>query len=88
MVDVYGTLITFRDCTFEGSGGSAIRMDNDQDFDIDGGGFGLLESGNGVVNSLISDFASTRHQPGFRHPLSIKKYGCGRYCTWNGRDFT
>jgi hypothetical protein len=61
MVDVYGTLITFRDCTFEGSGGSAIRMDNDQDFDSDGGGFGLLESGNGVVNSLTSDFASTCH---------------------------
>ena len=33
-------------------------MDNDQDFDSDGGDFGLLESGNGVVNSLISDFAS------------------------------
>ena len=73
MVDVYGSYITFRECVFEGSGGSAIRMADDRDFESDGRGFGLLESGNGVVNSLISDFASTcRH---YSEGLSLGGYG-------------
>uniref|UniRef100_A0A6S8YFR0 Right handed beta helix domain-containing protein n=1 Tax=Chaetoceros debilis TaxID=122233 RepID=A0A6S8YFR0_9STRA len=73
MVDVYGTYITFRDCTFEGAGGSAIRMGDDRDFDTDGYGFGLLESGNGIINSLVSDFASScRH---YSEGLSLGGYG-------------
>jgi len=61
-VDVYSQHVTFRDCIFEGTGGSSVRMGDDRDFFSDGKGFLLLESGNAVVDSLISDFSSTcRH---------------------------
>jgi hypothetical protein len=55
-VEVYGQDITFDNCKFNGSGGSSIRLSNDRDFGL------LLSSGNAVVNSILSNFASTcRH---------------------------
>jgi hypothetical protein len=61
-VEVWSHHVTFRDCVFEGAGGSSVRMADDRDFDTDGRGFLLLESGSAVVDSLLSDFASTcRH---------------------------
>lgn len=61
-IDSYAQNVSFRSCVFEGTGGSALRMTDTRDFDTDGKGFGLLESGNLVVDSLISDFATTcRH---------------------------
>jgi hypothetical protein len=54
-VEVYGQDVTFDNCKFNGSGGSSIRLSDDRDF-------GLLLSGNVVVNSILSNFASTcRH---------------------------
>ena len=54
-VEVYGQDITFDSCKFNGSGGSSIRLSDDLDF-------GLVVNGNAVVNSVISNFASTcRH---------------------------
>jgi hypothetical protein len=61
-VEVYGQDITFDNCKFNGSGGSSIRLSDDRDIDTDGPTFGLLLSGNGVANSILSNFASTcRH---------------------------
>ena len=54
-VEVYGQNITCDSCKFNGSGGSSFRLSDDLDF-------GLLVNGNAVVNSVISNFASTcRH---------------------------
>lgn len=61
-VKAYGQKLTFRDCIFEGTGGSGLQLSDDRDIDTDGKGFLLLESGIAVTDSLISDFASTcRH---------------------------
>lgn len=61
-VDVYGQRDTFRNCIFEGTGGSALQLSDERDYDTDGKGFLLLESENALVDSLVSDFASTcRH---------------------------
>jgi hypothetical protein len=61
-IDSYGQNLTFRNCIFEGLGGSALQLSDDRDIDTDGKNFALLESGNALVDSLVSDFASTcRH---------------------------
>jgi len=71
--DVWSHHVTFRSCIFEGSGGSALRSSDDRDSDTDGKGFALLESGNAVVDSLISDFANTcRH---YSEGLALGGYG-------------
>lgn len=65
-IEVYGENNTFRNCIFEGLGGSAISISDSRDFESDGKGFAFLDSGNSVVDSLISDFASTcRHYSKF-----------------------
>ena len=72
-VDTYGQRVTFRYCIFEGLGGSALRLSDGRDIDTDGEGFGLLESGNALVDSLVSDFASTcRH---YSEGVSLGGYG-------------
>jgi len=61
-IEAYGQRITIRNSIVEGSGGSSIQLSDDRDFESDGKGFLLLESGNAVVDTLLSDFASTcRH---------------------------
>lgn len=61
-IEVWGQNVSFRNCVIEGTGGSSIRMGDDRDIDTDGYDFALLLSGNSVVDSLLSDFASTcRH---------------------------
>ena len=59
---MYGQKVTFLNCVFEGTGGSSIQLSDDRDIDTDGKYFLLLESGNAIVDSLLSDFASScRH---------------------------
>jgi len=67
-MEVYGQRVTFRNCVFEGTGGSSVRLSDDRDdFDDfkdveDGTTFGLFPSGNAIADSLLSNFASTcRH---------------------------
>ena len=65
-IEVHGENNTFRNCIFEGLGGSAISLSDSRDFESNGKGFPFLDSGNAVVDSLISDFASTcRHYSKF-----------------------
>ena len=72
-IEVYGQSVTFRNCIFEGTGGSAIQLADDRDIDTSGKAFGLLESGNALVDSLVSDFASTcRH---YSEGIHIGGYG-------------
>ena len=61
-VDAYGQKLTFRNCVFEGTGGSGLQLSDNRDIDTDGKGFLLLESGSALTDSLVSHFASTcRH---------------------------
>jgi hypothetical protein len=70
---VYGQRVTFSNCIFEGSGGSSLRLEDDRDIDTDGPGYLLLESGNAVVDSLLSDFASScRH---YSEGVALGGYG-------------
>lgn len=61
-IDGYGNNQAYRNLIVEGSGASAIQLSDDRDKDSDGAGFFLLDSGNAIVDSRLSDFASTcRH---------------------------
>jgi hypothetical protein len=64
-IEVHGENNTFRNCIFEGMGGRAISFSDSRDIDSDED-FAFLDSGNAIVDSLISDFASTcRHYSKF-----------------------
>lgn len=61
-IEGYGNNQVYRNLVVEGSGASSIQLSDDRDQDTDGRGYFLLESGNAIVDSVLSDFASTcRH---------------------------